>query len=123
MTGAAVVLAGREMVTECASCLRAVVVAFSRQSTRLAGAGGTAGLDLSTVGLMLHAIVSSIGGLVFFLASLHPFTRGVSTTFVRSFLGPRPLPPQVRASSDLHHRCFDRVPVGILTGLAAPLDL
>ena len=32
--------------------------------------------------------VSSVGGLAFFLASLHPFTRGVSATFVRSFLTP-----------------------------------
>ena len=37
---------------------------------------------------MAHTAVSGIGGLMFFLGSLHPFTRGVSTTFVRSFLSP-----------------------------------
>lgn len=98
MTGAAVVLAGRELVTECGSCLAAVVNAFSRSRTGIAGAQRTRGLAPGTFGLMVHAIVSSAGGLVFFLASLHPFTRGVSTTFVRSFLGPRQLQPQVCAA-------------------------
>eukprot|EP01043_Picozoa_sp_COSAG02_P016068 COSAG02_NODE_700_length_18341_cov_52.629043_9_plen_676_part_00 len=94
MTGAAVVLAGREMITECASCLAAVASAFSHR--RRLGSG--VALTTGTLGLMLHAVVSSFGGMVFFLASLHPFTRGVSTTFVRSFLGPRPI-PQLQVSA------------------------
>ncbi len=94
MTGAAVVLAGREMITECASCLGAVASAFSYRRRLAGGIRLTSG----TLGLMLHAVVSSVGGMVFFLASLHPFTRGVSTTFVRSFLGPRSIPqPQISA--------------------------
>ena len=108
MTGAAVVLAGREMMTECASCLAAVASAFARHRNRQAVAAGV-GLTPGTLGLMLQAVVSSVGGMVFFLASLHPFTRGVSTTFVRSFLGPRQIPqPEVRVSSDLPRPCLGR---------------
>jgi hypothetical protein len=109
MTGAAVVLAGREMMTECASCLAAVASAFARHRNRLALAAG-AGLTPGTLGLMIHAVLSSIGGMGFFLASLHPFTRGVSTTFVRSFLGPRQiLQPEVHMfRQSCHGLCFGR---------------
>jgi hypothetical protein len=59
---------------------------------------------------MIHAVLSSIGGMGFFLASLHPFTRGVSTTFVRSFLGPRQiLQPEVHMfRQSCHGLCFGR---------------
>lgn len=102
MSGGAIVLAAREILTECGSCVVALVAA-----ARHYGTGASAGV----AALMLHAVrpppsqpttslqrlrvcafalqaVSSVGGLAFFLASLHPFTRGVSATFVRSFLTP-----------------------------------
>lgn len=84
MTGAAIVLAGRGIFTECAGCLSAVATALSH-----CRAVGAASVTPGTLSLIVHTVVSAVGGLVFFLASLHPFTRGVSTTFVRSFLGPR----------------------------------
>ena len=83
------------MITECASCLAAVARAIARCHM------GPAGLAPGILGLMVHAAASSVGGVVFFLASLHPFTRGVSTTFVRSFLGPRQIHSQVRGSTYL----------------------
>ena len=74
MTGLAMVMAGRELLTECGGCLHALIAAARVRAVPFAA--------------LCRCVLSCAGAVAYFLASLHPFTRGLTTSFVRSVATP-----------------------------------
>ena len=71
-----------EAVSDALDCLRVLILGLRP--------GG--GLSLWThSGLILQGVLAPALALLFFLGSLSPFTRGLKTDFVRSFLIPTPV--------------------------------